>query len=102
MLHIADGISREALNKEIQDNQKAEQQAMTKEQVVSTLAESFANLRKTLEGERAGSLAREVDFFGTATTRRGVLANIDTHIAEHCGQLIAYARVNGIVPPWSR
>jgi hypothetical protein len=29
------------------------------------------------------------------------MAEIDTHIAEHMGQAIAYARVNAIVPPWS-
>jgi uncharacterized damage-inducible protein DinB len=23
------------------------------------------------------------------------------HMGEHLGQLIAYARVNGIVPPWT-
>jgi hypothetical protein len=32
----------------------------------------------------------------------GVLTQIDTHIGEHLGQAIAYARVNGIVPPWSQ
>ena len=25
-----------------------------------------------------------------------------THLHEHLGQLIAYARSNGVVPPWSR
>jgi hypothetical protein len=25
-----------------------------------------------------------------------------THIHEHLGQLIAYARSNDVVPPWSR
>jgi uncharacterized damage-inducible protein DinB len=26
---------------------------------------------------------------------------IIVHANEHMGQLVAYARVNGIVPPWS-
>ena len=25
-----------------------------------------------------------------------------THLHEHLGQLIAYARVNNVVPPWSK
>jgi hypothetical protein len=25
-----------------------------------------------------------------------------THLHEHLGQLIAYARMNGIKPPWSK
>ena len=41
-------------------------------------------------------------FFGTPTTRRGIFVNMDVHIAEHLGQAIAYARMNGIVPPWSQ
>ena len=49
----------------------------------------------------AGALTREIDLFGTPVPMGGVLAEIDTHIAEHLGQAIAYARVNGIVPPWS-
>jgi hypothetical protein len=47
------------------------------------------------------ALTRDIDYFGTPAPLGGVLATIDTHIAEHLGQLIAYARVNGIVPPWS-
>jgi hypothetical protein len=36
------------------------------------------------------------------TTMRGLLTEVDTHIAEHMGQLMAYCRMNGIVPPWSQ
>jgi hypothetical protein len=38
--------------------------------------------------------------FGKPSTMRGVYLGIDVHLAEHFGQLIAYARINGIVPPW--
>jgi len=31
-----------------------------------------------------------------------VLINLETHMAEHLGQAIAYSRMNGIVPPWSQ
>jgi hypothetical protein len=36
------------------------------------------------------------------TTRRGILVFPDAHVGEHLGQAIAYARMNGIVPPWSK
>ena len=39
--------------------------------------------------------------FGNSTTRRGVLVTILSHLHEHLGQSIAYARINGIKPPWS-
>ena len=72
------------------------------DRVVELLTESFAAVRKAMEDATADRSRATIDFFGTKTTMRGVLAEIDTHIAEHLGQAIAYARVNGIVPPWSR
>jgi peptidylprolyl isomerase len=101
-LAVADGASKDALVRQIAENAKSEKQEIPKARAIETLAASFAEVRKTLEGARASSLGREMDYFGQATTQRGVLTALDTHIAEHLGQLIAYARVNGIVPPWSR
>ena len=103
LLNIANNApSMDALKKQIDDNSKGESAAVTKDQVLKMLAESFASVRSTLQEARAAALNRSVDFFGAATTRRGVLTSLDTHIAEHEGQLIAYARVNGITPPWSQ
>ena len=102
MMNAADGATAGALRRQIDENSQAEQRPMSKEQIIDVLTENLDAYRKALESARAGSLSRDVDFFGTATTRRAVLAVIDTHIAEHLGQLIAYARVNGIVPPWSK
>ena len=103
LLNLAGGsTTREDVMREMEQNGKAEQDPASKEKVVGMLTESFASVRKTMEGVRsAGALSRSLDFFGTPSTVGGVLAEIDTHIAEHLGQSIAYARVNGIVPPWS-
>ena len=35
-------------------------------------------------------------------TCEGVLLRALAHANEHLGQMIAYARVNGVVPPWSK
>ena len=102
MLNIASGTARDALLKQIDENSAAEKAPATKAQILDKLRDSFDAVRKTLEDARPGTLARDIDFFGTPTTQRGVLASIDTHIAEHLGQAIAYARMNGIVPPWSK
>lgn len=91
----------DVLQKQIQENAKNESQPTTKERVIAMLTESFASLKKSMEEMRAQGLNREIDFFGTKTTRRGVLASLDSHIGEHLGQAIAYARMNGITPPWS-
>jgi uncharacterized damage-inducible protein DinB len=47
-------------------------------------------------------LDEKIDLFGTSTTVRGLWILTTTHMHEHLGQLVAYARSNGIVPPWSR
>jgi len=114
LLHIVNGNqlmvnvatkspSREEVMKQIEQNGKSEQEPASKEKILGMLAESFAGVRQAMEGVRTTSaLTRDVDFFGTMAPLGGVLASIDTHTAEHLGQLIAYARVNGIVPPWSQ
>jgi uncharacterized damage-inducible protein DinB len=103
MLNIAAGsATREALMTEIELNGKAEQDPASKAKIVAMLTESFVDVRKAMEGIRStGAMTRSVDFLGRPSTVGAVLAQIDTHIGEHLGQSIAYARVNGIVPPWS-
>jgi peptidylprolyl isomerase len=96
LLSISGGLAKEALGKKIEETSQAEKQAFTKEQVIQALADSFAAVHTALDAARAGTLARDVDFFGTATTTKGVLTVVDTHAAEHLGQAIAYARMNGI------
>jgi uncharacterized damage-inducible protein DinB len=39
--------------------------------------------------------------FGRTTTYRNVLVTAIAHLHEHLGQSIAYARMNGVVPPWT-
>jgi len=94
-------LSNDELRKAIEQQSAIEKQAVSKERILQMLAESFAAVRKTLESERPATLARDADFFGTATTRRGVYVVLDVHIGEHLGQAIAYARMNGVTPPWS-
>jgi peptidylprolyl isomerase len=102
LLTISNGAKPEDVTKQIEEQSKGEVEPLSKDKVIEALTESFAAVRTVLESARPQGLTRDIQFFGTATTRRGVLANLDTHIAEHLGQAIAYARVNGIVPPWSQ
>jgi uncharacterized damage-inducible protein DinB len=94
--------SKEEFEKQADESARNEKQAVSKAQIIALLTDSFAAVKKAFEEARAQSLNREVDFFGQKTTRRGAMASLDTHIAEHLGQAIAYARMNGIAPPWSR
>ena len=46
-------------------------------------------------------LDKPVKMFGRDTTVRGVMLVAVSHEFEHLGQSIAYARTNGVVPPWT-
>jgi uncharacterized damage-inducible protein DinB len=70
-----------------------------KEDVIAELRRSFEHLRAAANG--VSDLEAPVKMFGTATTNRGVLVTVVSHLHEHLGQSIAYARMNGVVPPWS-
>ncbi len=73
-----------------------------KEDVVRMLTESLAAVKERFQGLSEGELNREVEFFGEKTTVRRVYLRILAHCNEHMGQSIAYARMNGVTPPWSR
>ena len=62
--------------------------------------ESFEFL--TMVVEDVVALENEMEVFGRATNVRGFLMLMQGHLHEHLGQAIAYARVNGAAPPWSR
>jgi peptidylprolyl isomerase len=103
LLNIAQNSpTGDALQKQIEEQSKNEQATVTKDQVLEILARSFIAVHRALDRARAQTLTRSVDFFGTPTTTNGVLIDLETHMAEHLGQAIAYARMNGIVPPWSQ
>jgi uncharacterized damage-inducible protein DinB len=79
------------------------------EKTVTAKADVIAWLKRSLEAVRVAHLAvtpadlqRKVKIFGTDATVDGMYLRIVIHANEHMGQSVAYARMNGIVPPWSR
>jgi uncharacterized damage-inducible protein DinB len=72
-----------------------------KQKVVEFLKQSFAHLRQAILNTSEKDLEKPAKFFQEGTTVRGVYFLTATHLHEHLGQLIAYARENRIVPPWS-
>jgi uncharacterized damage-inducible protein DinB len=73
-----------------------------KAQVIDMLKKSFAHARQAVMDVPDAQMDASVNLFGTPSTNRGVLVLMATHAHEHLGQSNAYARMNGIVPPWSR
>ena len=72
-----------------------------KAKVVPTLQDAFAHMRNAVLSMPDSDMDKQVDFRGGKKSTRAVLMFILEHNAEHLGQSIAYARVNGVVPPWT-
>lgn len=70
--------------------------------VVEMLQKSFAHIREAVMNMKDEDLNTEVKMFGNTTTKRGALLLMSDHMHEHLGQSIAYARTNGVTPPWSQ
>jgi uncharacterized damage-inducible protein DinB len=83
------------------DTKNMEQSTTDKVKVIATLKESYAHARQAITDMPDADLEKTMDWSGGKITERGVLLFIAPHIAEHLGQLIAYARVLGVVPPWT-
>ncbi|HYL86669.1 MAG TPA: DinB family protein [Candidatus Angelobacter sp.] len=75
--------------------------ANDKPKVLQELKESFAHLRGAILALSDADADKPQKMFNRQTTLRGSLMMIDRHWGEHLGQSIAYARVNGVVPPWT-
>ena len=66
------------------------------------LKTSYANLQKAITGLSDNDLQAHVKLFGEAMTKQDALMHLLEDQHEHLGQSIAYARSNGVVPPWSK
>jgi uncharacterized damage-inducible protein DinB len=74
----------------------------SKAQVIDWLKRSLDAVKTAHAKETPADLQRKVTVFGRDATVDGMYLRIIVHDNEHMGQLIAYARMNGIVPPWSK
>ena len=66
------------------------------------LKASYANLQKAITGLSDNDLQTHVKLFGEDMTKQDAVMLILEDQHEHLGQSIAYARSNGVVPPWSK
>jgi uncharacterized damage-inducible protein DinB len=69
---------------------------------IAQMRRSFDHVRNVIRNMSDADLDKPATMFGQQTTYRNVLLTTVTHAHEHLGQLIAYARSNGVTPPWSR
>lgn len=79
----------------------ATEEIADKAALVSLLEESRTHVQNVVKGLPA-DLAPETTLYGRKVGQWAVLVQLLAHMNEHVGQSVAYARMNGVVPPWSR
>jgi uncharacterized damage-inducible protein DinB len=105
-LHIA------AANYNIPTMMGAEPNPATKEQdfdksttdkakIIEQLNQSFAHAITVVQGMSNADFAKPEKKLGPDANDGDVVYLLVTHAHEHLGQSIAYARINGVVPPWT-
>lgn len=79
--------------------QETEKTVTAKADVIRWLSDSFEAVRKNYPPAEP---KKALKFFGSDSNVENIYLRLLVHNHEHMGQSIAYARNNGIVPPWSK
>lgn len=89
---IPDGVNMQTLEKDLN----------SKDKILPELKRSYDVMIGAIKNTKDNTLGSKVEFPfpGEFTTMTAILIALG-HSNEHLGQLIAYARMNGIKPPWS-
>ncbi len=83
-------------------NSKVDEKGTTdKAKIADALKASFDWTREELSKISDADLEKEIQMFGQKSSLRNVLLVFLSHVHEHLGQSIAYARTNSVVPPWT-
>jgi uncharacterized damage-inducible protein DinB len=77
-------------------------QPIAPENMQDALKTSYANVQKAIQGLSDADLKAPVKVFGKDFTKEEAVRYLFGDQHEHLGQSIAYARTNGVVPPWSK
>jgi uncharacterized damage-inducible protein DinB len=79
-----------------------EKSTNNKEEVAKMLSDSFTSVKEAAAKLTEDDLNKVVKTpFGMDMSMRNFMISLLNHGHEHLGQAIAYARMNGITPPWS-
>ena len=81
---------------------KMEKTVTAKPEVIAWLKKSLEAVKTAHLAEKPENLKRSVKIYDRDATVDGMYLRIIVHANEHMGQLIAYARMTGVVPPWSK
>ena len=88
----------EGVQAKVKDLEKSNDKA----QIEKALTDSFTWFAGQVKAMPDSELTKTVSLMGHDVTKRAVVMVTMGHFQEHLGQSIAYARMNGVVPPWSK
>jgi uncharacterized damage-inducible protein DinB len=80
----------------------AEKTVTSKAEVIAWLKRSLDAVKEAHVAVKPKDLERKVHIMDRDATVDGMYLRIIVHANEHMGQLVAYARMTGVVPPWSK
>ncbi|MGB2664890.1 MAG: DinB family protein [Candidatus Acidiferrum sp.] len=80
----------------------ADTKVTSKAEVIAWLKRSLDAVKQAHLAETPADLQRKVHIVDRDATVDGMYLRIIVHANEHMGQLVAYARMTGVVPPWSK
>jgi uncharacterized damage-inducible protein DinB len=78
-----------------------EKSTTDKAAIIKQLSESFEYVHAYVDGMTNADFAKPEPKFGPQANAGDIIYIIVADDHEHLGQSVAYARVNGIVPPWT-
>jgi uncharacterized damage-inducible protein DinB len=89
---VPEGVNMETIEKDLK----------SKDAIATELKRSYDLMINAIKSTKDNTLATKVEFPfpGEFTSMTAILIALG-HSNEHLGQLIAYARMNGVTPPWS-
>jgi len=83
------------------DRKTFEKSTTDRARIVDELNKSWEFTQKTINGMTNADFAKLLPRLGPQANAGDVVYILVADAHEHLGQIVAYARVNGIVPPWT-
>jgi hypothetical protein len=84
------------------DAEEARLGKLPDDQLIAVMDRAMQSLSATLAGLSLDEMNTPITYFGRPTLPRIATTYTLNDLHEHLGQLVSYARMNRIVPPWSK
>ena len=84
------------------DAEEARLGKLPDDQLIAVMDQSLQSLSATLAGLSLDKMNTSIVYYGRPTLPRIAATYTLNDLHEHLGQLVSYARMNQIVPPWSK